>query len=101
MSACADFSIRSDRFCAAFAAFALSLDCSLADVDRRSIEHCFDVGRVELFDHLHARAAVLSDLVDVGALRQPKADIGVTEAICRANIPVSIMLENSIRGGAH
>ena len=42
----------------------------LHDVDRGSVQRCLDVRRVVFLDHLHTRAAVLSDLVDVGALHQ-------------------------------
>jgi hypothetical protein len=45
--------------------------------DGSGIERGFDVHRVILLDHPDARAAVLSDLTDVGALHQPQADIRV------------------------
>jgi len=38
------------------------------DIDCSGVERGLDVRRVVFLDHLHASAAVLSDLVDVGAL---------------------------------
>jgi hypothetical protein len=71
----AGVSIRSDRTLApAFAGLSLSLDRAPSHVDRGGIEHRLDVGGVEFLDHLDARAAVLGNLVDVGALHQAKAD---------------------------
>ena len=40
-----------------------------------------DRRRILLFDHLHASAAVFSDLVDVGTLHQAQADVGVPQAV--------------------
>jgi hypothetical protein len=58
-----------------------------------SIKHRLDVGRIEFLDHLHARATVLGDLVDVGPLHQPKADVGMAQTVCRAHLPVTVGLQ--------
>jgi hypothetical protein len=70
-----------------------ALPCSLvlarrelraANVDGGRIERVLDVRRVEFLDHLDAGAAVLGDLVDVGAFHETHADIGVAKAVnCR------------------
>ena len=46
--------------------------------------------RVELFDHLDTGAAVFSDLVDVGALHQPQADVGMPQTVGGAGSAVTI-----------
>jgi hypothetical protein len=48
------------------------------------------VGCVILVDHLHARAAVLSDLVDVGPLHQAQADVCVPQAVCSARLAFAV-----------
>jgi hypothetical protein len=47
------------------------------DIDGSGVERGFDVHRVIFLDHPDARATVLSDLIDVGSLHQPQADIRV------------------------
>ena len=64
-----------------------------AHIDRRCIERVLDVRRVEFLDHLHARPAVLRDLVDVRALHQPHTYIGVPQAVGGAAVSVTIELE--------
>jgi hypothetical protein len=46
-------------------------------VDGSGVERVFDVYPVIFLDHPDARATVLSDLIDVGSLHQPHADICV------------------------
>jgi len=53
------------------------------------------MGSVEFFDHLHAGAAVLGDLIDVGTLHESHADVGVPEAVGRA--PPTITVEFQIQ----
>lgn len=50
--------------------------------------------RVVFFDHLHAGATVLSDLVDVGALHQAEADICMPQTVgcTRSAFPVETKL---------
>jgi hypothetical protein len=59
-------------------------------INSRCVQRVLDVRRVELLDHLHAGAAVLSDLVDVGAFHQAHADIGVPEAVRGAPVAVAV-----------
>ena len=47
------------------------------DIDDSGVERGFDVHRVIFLNHPDARATVLSDLIDVGSLHQPQADIRV------------------------
>jgi hypothetical protein len=51
------------------------------------------VRRVEGFDHLHAGAAILGDLINVGSFHQPHADVGVPEAIGRSAIAIAVELQ--------
>lgn len=62
-------------------------------IDDRGVDHILDVRGIEFLDHLHAGAAVLGDLVDVGAFHQPHADIGLTEAFEGAALPFSVELQ--------
>ena len=48
---------------------------------------------VEFLDHLDAGAAVFGDLVDIGALHQAQADVGVPKAVGRARQAFAILLE--------
>ena len=66
---------------------------ALAHVDRGGVERVLEVRSVELLDHLDARAAVLRDLVDVGAFEEAEADVGVPEAVCGALVAVAIDLK--------
>lgn len=62
-----------------------------SNVDRR----CVQMGlmrSVEFFDHLDAGTTILSDLVDIGSLDQPKADVCVRQAIGGAPIAVAVEL---------
>jgi hypothetical protein len=61
----------------------LGLRPGFTNVDRRRIKRALDVCRVEFLDHLDAGAAVLGNLINVGALHQAQADIGVAQAIGR------------------
>ena len=63
------------------------------DIDSGCIKRVFDMSRVEPFDHLNARAAILGDLVNVGTFHKPHADIGMAEAVCSASVAVAIILE--------
>ncbi len=65
------------------------------NIDRRGVERILDVGSVEFFDHLDAGAAILGDLVDVGAFHEAHADVGMSQAIRRA--PVAIAVEFELR----
>jgi hypothetical protein len=60
----------------------------LTDIDGGCVESGFQVSRIVLLDHFHARSTVLSDLVDVGALHEPEADVAVTQTVRRA--PASV-----------
>src|ERR1019366_2127517 len=62
----------------------------LKHVDRRSVERVFEVHGVVLLDHLDTGAAVLRDLIDVGAFHKAHADIGVAQAISRARFTVAV-----------
>ncbi len=53
------------------------------DVDRSCVERSLDVRSVVFLDHLDTRAAVLSDLVDVGALHQPQTDVCMPHTVGR------------------
>ena len=48
---------------------------------------------VILLDHLDAGAAVLGDLVDVGAFHEPHTDIGMPQAVSSARIAIAVRLE--------
>jgi hypothetical protein len=94
VSALAEFPIRSDRvLVAAFAALAFPLNSAFPNMDGGCVEHRLDVGCVKFLDHLDAGAAVPGDLVDVRALHEAEADIGVPEAIARAHIAIAVELE--------
>src|SRR5262249_9432331 len=43
----------------------------------------------EFFDHLDAGAAVLGDLIDVGAFHEAHADVCVSRAISRASVAIA------------
>ena len=43
-------------------------------VDRGCVKRGLDVRRIVFLDHLDARAAVASDLVDIGTLHEAQAD---------------------------
>src|ERR1035437_9210004 len=49
-------------------------------VDRGGVEAVLEVGSGVFFDHLNAGAAVLGDLINVRALHQTQADVGVPPA---------------------
>src|ERR1700722_14800180 len=70
-----------------------TLASTLAHVDRGGVERVLEVRSVEFLDHLDARAAVLRDLVDVGAFEEAEADVGVPEAVCGALVAVAIDLK--------
>ena len=59
-------------------------------IDCSGIERVLDVDRVIFLDHADARATVLSDLIDVGSLHQPHADIRVPQAVSRTRSAVSV-----------
>ena len=48
---------------------------------------------IELLDHLHAGAAILGDLINVGALHKTHANICVAKAVGRPRIVVPVKLE--------
>ena len=51
------------------------------DVDCGGVERRLDMRRVVFLDHLDAGAAVLGDLVDVGALHQPQANVCMPQTV--------------------
>ena len=51
------------------------------------------MGGVELLDHFDAGAAILGDLVDVGAFHEAQADVGVAQAVGGAALAVAVGLE--------
>jgi hypothetical protein len=57
------------------------------------IDHVLDMRRVEFLDHLDAGAAVLSNLIDVGALHQPHRYVSVPQAIRRPLITFPVTLQ--------
>lgn len=63
---------------------------STADVDRCRIESAFNVSGVEFFDHLHAGAAVFSNLIDICAFHQAHADICVPQTVSCAGLFIAI-----------
>jgi len=63
------------------------------DVDGGGIKIGFDVGGVVLLDHLHAGAAIFSDLVDISAFHQAQADICVSEAVSGSRAAFAIESE--------
>ena len=48
---------------------------------------------VEFFDHLHARAAVLGDLINIRPFEQTKADIGMSQAVAGPDMPIAVELQ--------
>ena len=62
------------------------------NVDRRCVQMGLDMGSVEFFDHLDAGTTILGDLVDIGSLDQPKADVCEPQAIGGAPIAVAVKL---------
>jgi len=48
---------------------------------------------IELFDHFDARAAILGDLVYVGAFHEPEANISMAKGIRRSGIAVAVLLK--------
>src|ERR1700720_1934709 len=59
-------------------------------IDSGSIQRILEVRRVIRFDHLDTGPAVLRHLIDVGALHQPEADVGVSQAVSSSLIAVAI-----------
>src|SRR5208282_4129408 len=68
-----------------------------ADIDRRRVERVLDVSGVEFLDHLDAGAAVLGDLIDVGAFHEAHTYVGVSQAVGCAPVPVAIELKAGAR----
>jgi hypothetical protein len=64
-----------------------------ADVDRRSIKRVLDVRCVKFLDHFDAGAAVLGNLVNVSAFHEAHADVGMTQTVGGAPVPVAVRLE--------
>jgi hypothetical protein len=50
------------------------------------------MGCIEFLDHLHARATVLRDLVDVRALHEPHTYLSMAEAVGGSTVAVAIRL---------
>lgn len=46
-----------------------------------------------LLDHLHAGAAILCHLVDVGTFHEAHTDIGMAQAVGRARLAVAVELQ--------
>src|SRR5882672_5740175 len=65
----------------------------LAYVDGCGIQRVLDVRGVKLLDHFDAGATVLRDLINVGSLHQAHTDVGVSEAVCRAAVAVTVALQ--------
>jgi hypothetical protein len=49
--------------------------------------------RIVLFDHLDTGPAVLGNLVDIGALHEAQADIGVAEGVGGAPVAFAVKFE--------
>ena len=62
-------------------------------VNSGSVHHVLDVGCVKFLDHLDAGAAVLRDLIHVGAFREPHADIGMPQTVERPPLALVVELE--------
>lgn len=62
-------------------------------VNCRGIQRVLEVGGVEFLDHFHAGPAVLGDLVDIGPLHQTQANIGMAQAVGRADISIPIFFQ--------
>src|ERR1017187_3076953 len=62
-------------------------------VDRGGVGTVLEVGGVVFLDHLNAGAAVLRDLINVRALHQTQADVGVPQAVGRAGLSFTVFLE--------
>ena|SRR4030081_1993318 len=60
------------------------------NVNCSGVERGLDVRRVVFLDHLDTRAAILCDLVDVGALHQAQADVCMTDAVRRTRSAFAI-----------
>ena len=57
------------------------------------VQRVLEMNGVKFLDHLDAGAAVLGDLIDVGAVHQAQANIGVAQAIGGATIAVAVVFE--------
>src|ERR1700691_4808901 len=62
-------------------------------VDRGGIEAVLEVGGVVFLDHLDAGAAVLRDLINVRAFHETQADVGVPQAVGRAGLSFTVLLQ--------
>ena len=60
------------------------------DIDCSGVERGLDVHCIVFLDHLHARAAVLRDLVDVSTFHKSQADVGMAQAVRRSRSAVAI-----------
>src|SRR5258707_9223362 len=67
----------------------------LSDVYCRGVDRIDEVRSIVLFDHFDARPAVLSDLVNVGALHETQTDVGVTQTVCRPRAAIPVFSEVS------
>ncbi len=65
----------------------------LSDIDRRCVDIVLQMPPIIFLDHLDAGAAVLGDLIDVGAFEQPQADVCVSQAVAGANMVIAIEFE--------
>ena len=68
----------------------------LPGVDRGCVDRAHDMHGVVLLDHLHRGAAVLGELVHVGAFGQPLADIEVAQAVEGMRLAVPVELDTHL-----
>ena len=63
------------------------------DIDCSSVEQVLDVRCVEFLNHFDAGAAILGERVDIRALHEAHANVGVTQTVCGTFLAVAIKLE--------
>ena len=65
------------------------------EIHSRNIDHILEMGGIELFDHLNGGAAVLRDLINVGAFHETQTDIGVSQRVGRPaqSFPIKLQIE--------
>jgi hypothetical protein len=63
------------------------------NIDNRGIHRVLDMRRVEIFDHLNTRAAVLGDLINVRSLHEPQADVGMPQAVKGSALGIAVELK--------
>jgi hypothetical protein len=63
------------------------------DIDCRGVEPGFQMGGIVFLNHLDARPAVFSNLIDIGTLQQPETNVCVPQAVGGSRSTVAVSAE--------